>query len=296
MKHNNLVTEIIRGQWLLDHTNFEGYRLMAKMLLEGRHLDFKSKYDIAPVALDILDDSGFPLVAENGELVNIPKNSIAQVNMIGEVVKYGDWCVLGADDIVAELLKAQSYENVDATILYIDGPGGSVKAQGAFSDFKRKKTKPIIGYADDALSLHYWTLVDLCDYVIASNDVSARFGSIGVVSSLFDDSKQLEELGIKIHEIYPDESPDKNLAVRLALEGKYEMIKKEHLSPLAQKFQSGVISTRPKLIQAPGVLTGKTFYADEAKSLGMIDAIGGIDLAIDKAREFAFQYQIKNLI
>lgn len=296
MKNNFLVNEIIRGQWLLHTDNFDIYRQIAKNLMAGKQLDFKSQYDIQPSVFEILDNNGIPIDPDD-DIVNVPKNSIAVVNMIGEVVKYGDWCVLGADEIVAELHKAQSMENIDAIILRVDGPGGSVKAMGTFRDFKKHKKKPIIGLADDALSLHYWSLVELCDYVIADNNVSARFGSVGVVSTFIDDSKYLEENGFKRHEIYPEESKDKNLAFILALEGKYELIRKENLSPLAVKFQEGVTEARPNLKKdAPGVLTGKTFYAEEALDLGMIDAIGGLDLAIEMAKKFAFRNQIKSLI
>lgn len=293
MKFNPIVSEIIRGQWLLDPHNIEMYYPVIEDLIKGNKIEFKSKYNKETAALSIVDSTGRKLSQNEDGAVVIPKNSIAQVDMIGEVVKYGDLCVLGADEIVKQLYEAQSFENVDATIFRIDGPGGSVKAIGPFLEFAKNKTKPVIGLADDALSLHYWTLVGVCDYIIADNDISARFGSCGVVSSFVDNQEAYEKLGYKFHEIYPDESKDKNLAFRLAREGKYDMIKKEHLSPLAIKFQDAVKSNRPNLKEAPGVLTGKVFYADEALDLGMIDAIGDMNLAIEMAKKLSFQYKIQ---
>ncbi len=296
MKISPFLSELMRGQWLLDVNSIEGYYPMIVALQSGKKITFQSKYEQAPSLLDILDDRGNPIRSKSGEVLEIPKNSIAMVNMIGEVVRYGDWCAIGVDEIVQELRIADSLENVDAIIFRIDGPGGTVKAIGPLLDFARTKSKPIVGLADDALSLHYWALAGVCDYLIADNDVSARFGSVGVVSSFRDDRKALEKLGVEFHEIYPDESEHKNQAFTLARQGKYDMIKSEHLAPLAIKFQQSIRANRPNLKEEVGVLTGKTFYADKALGLGMIDDIGGLDLAMTVARRLADQQQMKSLI
>lgn len=296
MKFNPIISEIIRGQWLFDTTNIEGYYTLVDNLLQGKKFEFNSNYNQEVKGIQIFDRTGKFIRSTAENPAEIPQGAIAQVEMIGEIVKYGDWCVAGADEIVAELYQAQSLKNVDATIFKIDGPGGSVKAIGPFKEFAKNKTKPVIGLVDDALSLHYWAACEVCDYIIADNDVSARFGSVGVVSCFRDNQEAMKKLGFKDHEIYPQESEHKNLAFTLAREGKYDMIKAEHLSPLAQKFQAGVKANRPNLKEEVGVLTGKTFYADEALRLGMIDAIGGMDLALEMAQRFANQYKIKSLI
>lgn len=296
MKFNPIISEIIRGQWLFDTTNIESYYTIVDNLLQGKKIELNSNYTNEVKGMQIFDRTGKLLISTAENPMEVPQGAIAQVKMIGEIVKYGHWCVAGADEIVAELYQAQSFKNVDATIFKIDGPGGSVKAIGPFKEFAKNKTKPVIGLIDDALSLHYWAAVEICDYLIADNDVSARFGSVGVVSTWRDNQEAMEKLGYKYNEVYPQESEHKNLAFRLAREGKYDMIKTEHLSPLAQKFQAGVRANRPNLKEEVGVLTGKTFYADEALRLGMIDAIGGMDLALEMAQKFANQYKIKSLI
>jgi protease-4 len=105
---------------------------------------------------------------------------------------------------------------------------------------------------------------------------------VGVVTSFIDTRPVMEERGYKFHEIYPEESKHKNEAFRLALEGKYDMIKEEHLSPLAKKFQAAVRAGRPNLKEATGVLTGKTFNADTALEYGMIDGIGSLHDALER--------------
>ena len=281
MKVNRLISEIRRGQWLIDFNNLEAYSPIVTKLLSGEALDLMR--DTKSI-LNFIDGSGNALRANEEGVVNVPQGSIAVVRMIGEVIKYGDYCVYGADEIVAALTRADKMKNVIATVFIIDGPGGSVSSIGPFQYFANHiKTKPIVGLCDQALSLHYWTAVSVCDHIMADNDVSARFGSVGVVLSFADNTRALEEKGIELHEIYADESEHKNKAFQLAKEGKYEMIKEEFLAPLAKKFQEGVRVNRPGLIEEVGVLTGKTFFADEAVHLKMIDSIGGMDKAIRQA-------------
>lgn len=91
-----------------------------------------------------------------------------------------------------------------------------------------------------------------------------------MVLTFSDYSEKRKKEGIIDHEIYPPESEYKNLAFRLALKGEYEMITQEMLSPIAIKYQNYVRAKRPNLKEKTGVLTGKTFGAEEAIELGMM--------------------------
>lgn len=285
MKGSRLISEIIKGEWLLDFHNIGSYMPMVNKILAG------GVFDNAPETKSLLtyiDSNGQTLTKNNDGIVEVPKGSIAIVSMIGEVVKYGDLCVYGADEIVEALTAADRNKNVIATIFKIDGPGGAVAAIGPFKYFADHiKTKPIIGLCDQALSLHYWTAVEVCDHIMADNDVSARFGSVGVVLTFADTRKAMEEQGVVFHEIYPEESSEKNLPFILARKGEYDKIKEEFLSPLAKKFQERVRVNLPGLIEEEGTLKGKTYFADKALGLNMIHSIGGMEKAIRMANLLA---------
>jgi len=290
--------DIARGEWLMSFEGLKVYAPYAHKLMMGQDITldpqstvqkfFKESISQDTAAeingrlLTVLDKTGGALgTNEDGQYENIPKGSVAVVNMIGAVVKYGDWCTYGADEIAGALRAADSNPNIKYTILVIDGPGGAVSAIGPLLEFRKSKTKPVIGLADQCCSLHFWALVAVCDHKFADNDISALFGSVGVVCSFVDNREYLEKLGYKFHDIYPDESKHKNEAFRLAMEGNYDMIKEEHLSPLAKKFQAAVKAGCPNLKGGvTGVLTGKTFTADQAMEYGMIDGIGGMQMAM----------------
>jgi len=292
MNINSLAYEIRRGLWALDVTMVDSYWPLVHNVMAGKGHGLQEIIK-AESLLGILDSQGnVKMPDENGRL-DLPPHSVAQVSMIGEVIKNGDYCVYGADEICNALYAADRNPNIDATVFKIDGPGGAVSAIDTFRQFAKYKTKPIVGLLDDALSLHYWTAVEECDFLIANGDVAPRFGSVGVVASWRDYSKAMEEAGVKEIEVYGPESQHKNLVFTNARKGDYKMLQDEQLSPLELKFKQSVRNGRPNLKEAEGVLTGKTFYADEALSYNMIDAIGNSQDAVNKARALALNYKIR---
>ncbi|OBQ56093.1 S49 family peptidase [Tamlana sp. s12] len=281
MNFNPVLNDLLRGEWLLDVNWISGAAPLVDSLLKGTPV--AQTENVSNNCISFYDSNNNRVPRG----VDLPEGSVAVVDMIGAVMKYGGMCSPGAIDVAHELAYANANPNIKAIILRIDGPGGAVSAIGPLLQFAATKTKPVIGLCDAAMSLHYWAAVGVCDYIMADNNISARFGSIGVVSQFVDAKKHWEEKGYTFHEIYPDESKDKNRVFKMALDGDYEKIKNEHLSPMAKKFQAAVRAGRPNLIEEDGVLTGATFDAEKALSLGMIDAIGSFADALRMAHMYA---------
>lgn len=275
MKINPFLMELVRGEWLMSFQGVQTYFPIVNQMLLGESVNFD--FDKSTKALtSFYNSSGIKQSPKE-----ITEGTIAVIDMVGPVMKYGDMCTYGADEIVNALREANNNPNIIGSVLNIDGPGGAVSAIGPFLQFAKEKTKTVVSLVDQCTSLHYWAACAVSDFIMADNNVSANIGSVGVVSTLSDNRKMLEERGIKFHEIYPLESTHKNEAYRLALEGKYDLMKSEFLSPLAQKFQNGVRTTRPNLKEELGVLTGKNFSADKALEYGMIDGIGSLEKAFN---------------
>jgi len=283
MKTNSLINEILRGTWFLNINNLEAYAPLVQNILAGKTAVPQGR-DFDVVAY--FDDEGEP-VGESG--ARDPEQKIAVVSMIGPIMKYGDYCTYGADEIVNALDKANRDPKVKGIIFYVDGPGGSTAAISPFISFAERKQKPVVVLADSAYSLHYWAAAVVADHIMADNNINSGFGSVGVYVSFADAKQHYEDKGIKIHEIYADQSPHKNETFRLALEGKYDKIKSEMLNPMAIKFQNGVKTARGHRLNASaeGVLTGKTFYADEALKLGLIGSIGNMTKAVQMVNALA---------
>lgn len=284
MSYNLLISEILRGQWALNVHSVQNYMPVLDTVLRGETAFPDAKKE--PI-LSFYNADTMQAMGKGTSEANQKATKTAIVSMVGPIVKYGNFCTYGADEIAGMLRAANNDDTVKSIVMYIDGPGGSTSAIAPFIEFASEKKKPVVVLLDSAYSLHYWTAVSVADHIMADNNINSGVGSIGVFVSFVDVKGMYEQKGAKVHEIYSDLSEHKNEVFRLALEGKYDKIKSEQLNPLAKKFQDAVKAGRPNLKEAEGVLTGKTFFAEEALELGMIDSIGNLTRAINLANALA---------
>tara|TARA_R110002020_G_scaffold475112_1_gene708614 strand:+ start:8143 stop:9093 length:951 start_codon:yes stop_codon:yes gene_type:complete len=216
-----------------------------------------------------------------------PSGSVAIIPLKGSMMKYGTWCDYGTNDLAAMVMDAVNHKNIGAIVLDIDSGGGAVDAVAPMVhaiDAAKSAGKPIVASVDMACSAAYWVASE-CNAIVADNSISSEVGSIGVMMSFMDATKYYEEKGITLHSIYSNHSSGKNESFRLALEGKYDMIKEEDLDPLAVAFQNTVRRNRAgKLDEStPGMLSGKTFFGEAALKTGLIDHLGDNRTAINLA-------------
>lgn len=279
MRVDRLLMDLTRGQWAMSFDGVLAYMPIAHKIMMGENVPIAENTNSL---MTVVDHNGKAIAPSKDGFIDAPRGSVAIIDMVGPIMKYGGMCSYGAEEIAMAMYAADRNPNIVGIVFNEDGPGGGVNAIGPFIQFGKDKTKPVVAIADQCASLHYWAMCAVADHKMANNNVSAAFGSVGIVASFADNREYLEKLGYKFHDIYPPESEHKNLAVKLALEGKYEMITEEHLSPLAIKFQDAVRAACPNLKEETGVLTGKTFGADDALKYGMIDSIGSLDQAVNR--------------
>ena len=228
------------------------------------------------------------------------KNMVAVIPLRGTIIKYGTMCSYGADEIAAAIDEAAANKKVIGIVLDIDSGGGAVDAVAPLVDaIRRTKAmgKPVVASCDLCASAAYWTACE-CDEIMADNNISSEFGSIGVMMSFPDYAKYYEKEGIKIHTIYSNLSTYKNAPFEAAKLGKYDDIKTEELDPLARKFQANVRAKRVGKLneKIEGILSGKVFYAEDALKHGLIDSIGTLDRAVERVRELAAEANINQYI
>ena len=234
--------------------------------------------------------------ATGGLYDSAPEGSVAIVPIKGSMMKYGTMCEYGMVEIAEYITAAAVHKNIAAIVLDIDSGGGGVDAIAPIVDainLAKANGKPVVASVDMACSAAYWA-ASACDYIVADNGISAEVGSIGVMCTFQDLTGYYEKEGVKVHHIYSSESQNKNEAFHLALEGKYELIRETELDPLARSFQNAVKANRAgKLdLSAKGMLNGKTYFAEEALQIGLIDRVGtkmtAIDIALAKSHAKQF--------
>ena len=230
----------------------------------------------------------------DADVCNILNNSgfyaerIAVISITGMMTKYArfnwdwdslEWIVPGIDDVAALIEYVMKSSDIDGVVLVINTPGGTTQSLIRIEEVLKVRTKPVVALVDGMCASAGMYLASLCDRVIALNKMCS-VGSIGVMVQLIDDSQFYKKNGIKIIEVYPPESADKNKAYRDAIDGKMQTMIDEVLTPLAVNFQNVVRAHRPVNEEVEGVLSGKMFYAEDAIKAGLIDEIGGFDRAV----------------
>ena len=244
--------------------------------------------------------SGYPELqalqrAQNdSDICNVFNNSgyyaerIAIISITGMMMKYAhfnwsmedlEWIVPGMDDIAALLEYAMKSEDIDGAILVFNTPGGTTQSLIRIEEVLKKRTKPVVAVVDGMCASAGMYTASLCDRIIALNKM-CNVGSIGVMVQLVDYGAFYKKQGVKIIEIYPPESAEKNKAYRDAIDGKTQTMIDEVLTPLAVNFQNIVKEHRPVDESVDGVLAGKMFYAEDAIKAGLVDEIGNFDTAV----------------
>ncbi|MEG1007518.1 MAG: S49 family peptidase [Bacteroides sp.] len=288
MAFSSLYSSVLRGKWFISFKDVEANHILVNKLLE-RGVDSEDTTKLSektPITVSAISEKE---MKSGNDFTDAPQDSVAIIGLQGSMIKYGSYCSYGTTEVAELINKAADSPKITGILLDIDSGGGSVDSIAPLVDaiqYAQKKKKCVIAYCDLCASAAYYVAC-YCDEIVASNTISSEFGSIGVMMGFQDYAKYYENAGIKTHTIYSDLSNYKNAPFESAKEGNYDAIKTEELNPLARGFQEAVKSKRgDKLnLKVEGIIAGRMFYANEAKTNGLIDSIGTRDFAVNRVRE-----------
>lgn len=299
MAFSTLYYTILNKPFFIDVRRIDAQAVLIDKFLEHDIEGFSSKKlsDTTPIsrafiALRHASDQG---ATASGDFTKAPEGSVAVIPLKGDMMKEGTMCSYGTEELAAVVREAADAKNIIGIRLDIDSGGGAVDAIPPMLDaiaHCQSKGKPVVAACDLCASAAYY-VASHCDSIVAVNDISAEFGSIGVMMQFPDYAKYYEQKGIKIHTIYSDLSDYKNAPFEAARKGDYKSIKEEMLNPLARQFQEAVKSHRKDLKQdIDGILNGRVFYARQSLANGLIDQIGTTESATEKVRQLSAQMQL----
>ena len=209
----------------------------------------------------------------NGVAV-IPVSGVLRDSASDWMVRYGFASSYQA--IEKEVRRSLGSEQVKSVILVFDTPGGSAigakRCADAIHELRGKKK--IIAYTQTTMGSAGYYLAAACDRIESTSD--ALVGSIGTIMNHFDQSKMLEDYGIKATVITNSRSPKKGHG------NSYEALSedaKKTLNAFIDSYGEGFISdvARYRKISADQVVgeygQGDSFRGDIAKSKGMVDKV-----------------------
>ena len=221
----------------------------------------------------------FPVNVSGEEQVK----KILVISLSGVVTKYDKPCEdsMGTLAIARAFDHAYADDSVVAVIFKTDSPGGEARACSHVYQAIERRNKPVIAFIEDMACSAGYYMVAPADMIIA-NYKTAQIGCIGTMITIMDQRKYLEKIGITEDDIYSSLSPDKNSEYRAYLDGDKEPLIKK-LDVYAEDFISNVEKGRGDKLLKPRSEwgTGKTYFADEALSIGLIDAIDTFDNVVN---------------
>jgi protease-4 len=283
---NRIVNNIFNQHYFISEDGATSYLPLVINMLKGniQKADYSENRKINHVSF--LNAATYD-ISEYGEAVppeKAPQNSIAVIPVFDVITKSDQSCgPSGTDTKKTILTRCGSNPNIEGVILQISSPGGeafaSLDMYKAIIEFKSKYNKSVVAYIDDMGCSGAMYIAAACDKIICS-DALTQVGSIGVVTHIFDQIKTLENEGVVVHEIYADESSEKNIEFREAIKGNYKPIK-ERASVLVNRFVADVKANRPNITTSgTDPFKGKTLFASDALKIGLIDEIGTMQIAV----------------
>lgn len=289
MAFSSLYSAVCRGKWFISFRDVEANLILVDKLLERgiTKEDASKRSEAEPIP--VLLSTGEKEAKSGNGFADAPKDSTAIIPIHGTLLKYGTYCSYGTTELADIIRQAADSQNISSVLLDIDSGGGSVDAIAplvAAVQYAQSRGKSVVAHCDLCASAAYY-IASYCDEIIASNQISSEFGSIGVMMSFPDYAKYYEREGVTVHTIYSNLSDYKNAPFEMAKAGKYEMIKEEELDPLARDFQESVKANRGNKLKldTAGLLRGRMFYAKDAINVGLADSIGTLEFATQRARE-----------
>ena len=193
---------------------------------------------------------------------------------------------------------AAACESADALVLRVDSPGGDILPSDLVAAAVQKcsRQKPIVvsqGFV--AASGGYWISMYGDAIVAAPNTLT---GSIGVISGWAYNRSFKEKLGLSTDHVKTGRHADLPFGLMLPLIGlnlpdrnltTAERVRMEHaIRAMYGHFVAKVASSRDMTPEAVGeIAQGRVWTGQRALELGLIDRLGGLDIAVKLAIEMA---------
>ncbi len=193
----------------------------------------------------------------------------------------------GSEEIAETIKSLEDRNDIGAVVIVVNSPGGSVVASREIYNAIKNLSKPKVVYFREVAASGAYYLSTPADYIISDPD--AITGSIGVITEFSDFSDLLGNLGINFTAIKSGSSKDIGSSTRHMSEKEKQII--QHMvDEVFDEFKTVVIENRGDKLNMQKfneILDGRIVLGRDAKEIGLVDAIGTKQDAINKAAELA---------
>ncbi|WP_367914392.1 signal peptide peptidase SppA [Leadbetterella sp. DM7] len=210
------------------------------------------------------------------------ENKITVIVSEGEIVqgKSSDG-IIGSDDFVKEIRRARNDKKVKAVVLRINSPGGSAMASDImWREIQlTRKEKPVIASMSDLAASGGYYMAMGCDTIVAHP--ATITGSIGIFGLMMNTQKLMnDKLGITFDGVKTHEFADSPSTTRRMSDAEKQTIQ-NMVNDGYETFTSKAARGRKMSIEKlKSIAGGRVWTGEQAKELGLVDVLGGLDEAI----------------
>ncbi|MBN2225709.1 MAG: signal peptide peptidase SppA [Deltaproteobacteria bacterium] len=195
--------------------------------------------------------------------------------------------IADSEEIIKQIKEYKENSNVAAVVLRVNSPGGSAAAsQEIYEELKKlaKEKILVVSMGDVAASGGYYISV-AADFIYANPATTT--GSIGVIAEMLNIEEALNHLGIKGIVIKSGKFKDTFSPLRPMTEEERVFLQ-EYIDDIFHQFVKDVADGR-KLPESEiiKIADGRIITGQQALKLKLIDGLGNMEDAIDKAAELA---------
>jgi protease-4 len=195
--------------------------------------------------------------------------------------------ISNSKNIISHLVKFEKDQSIKAVILRIDSPGGSVgPTQEIYHQIRKivKTKKVVVSMGAVAASGGYY-IAAAADKIVANPGTIT--GSIGVVMEFFRFEELFKKIGIHLEVIKSGEFKDIGSPHRELTERDRELLIRV-ITDIKNQFIEGVATGRRMPVKkVRKIADGRIFTGARAMELGLIDALGNFQDAVDIAKELS---------
>ncbi len=236
------------------------------------------------IGITFMLSSGFP---------SLFGKCVAVVNINQEIVTEGMGTSLfsegiaGSEDIAVMVKDLEERDDVGAVLFVVNSPGGSVVATHEVYDAIENVSKPKVAYFREVAASGGYYIAMGTDYIISDPD--ALTGSIGVITTVTDMSGVMDKLGVNISAVKSGAHKDIGSPYRSMDEEEAEIFN-NIIQEIFGEFKAVILKSRGNKLDMElfeKVLDGRVLTGRQALEIGLVDAIGRKQDAINKAAELA---------
>lgn len=221
-----------------------------------------------------------------------PKVLMLEIDgMISERAIRGALGVTGRESTVArvreQLDKAEKNKDIEAILLRIDSPGGTVTASDVIYrellDFKQKHEIPIVAQMMGVAASGGYYVAMASDRIIAQPTTIT--GSIGVISAGVNLTGLMQKVGVQDQTFTSGPMKDAGSPLRPMTQAERAYIQ-GIIDELDDRFEQVVAVGRPALSKGEleRLADGRAYTAGQAEKAGLVDAIGYLPDAVEELK------------